>query len=61
MIMTVFIVTIAVGVQDRPSAAPKTGVWVSDYKIVASPSFAKLFPQCLQLSLPMQAHLHSFL
>jgi hypothetical protein len=36
---TVFIVTIAVSVQDRPSAAPRTGVWVSDYKIIASPSF----------------------
>lgn len=40
MLMTVFIVTIAVGVQDRPSAAPQTGVWVSDYKIIAIPSFA---------------------
>lgn len=40
MLMTVFFVTIAVGVQDRPSAAPRTRGWVSDYKIVASPSFA---------------------
>lgn len=30
--------TVAVGVQDRPSAAPKDGVWVSDYKIVNSES-----------------------
>lgn len=30
------IVTIAVGLQDRPSAAPKDTVWVSDYKIVNS-------------------------
>ncbi|KAJ5454757.1 transmembrane amino acid transporter protein-domain-containing protein [Penicillium daleae] len=37
----VFIVTIAVGVQDRPASAPQIGgVWVSDYKIVASPSFS---------------------
>ena len=31
--------TIAVGVQDRPSAAPKDAVWVPDYKIVGSPNF----------------------
>jgi len=38
----VFIVTIAVGVQDRPAAAPSPEealVWVSDYKIVNNPSF----------------------
>jgi hypothetical protein len=34
----VLIVTIAVGIQDRPDAAPP-GPWVSDYKIVNSPSF----------------------
>lgn len=33
------IVTIAVGVQSRPSAAPQTGVWVSDYKLANNPSF----------------------
>lgn len=31
--------TIAVGLQDRPSAAPSTGIWKSDYKIVNNPSF----------------------
>lgn len=35
------IVTIAVGVQDRPSEAPQEGVWVPDYKIVNSPNFAE--------------------
>lgn len=35
----VFTVTIAVGIQDRPSAAPKEGVWKSDYKIVNHPKF----------------------
>ena len=35
----VFTVMIAVGVQDRPSAAPKQGVWKSDYKLVNNPSF----------------------
>lgn len=34
-------VTIAVGVQDRPTAAPKDGIWVSDYKLVGSPSFSQ--------------------
>ncbi|QRD89276.1 putative amino acid transporter [Aspergillus flavus] len=39
IIIAVFIVTIAVGLQDRPSAAPSTGIWKSDYKIVNNPSF----------------------
>lgn len=33
--------TIAVGVQGRPAAAPQEGPWVSDYKIVANPSFTE--------------------
>ena len=38
----VFIVTVAVGVQDRPSTAPKApAVWVSDYKITNNPSFTE--------------------
>ncbi|GIC92238.1 putative amino acid transporter (Mtr) [Aspergillus udagawae] len=36
-----FIVTIAVGIQDRPAAAPQDGVWTSDYKIVNNPSFTE--------------------
>lgn len=33
---------IAVGVQDRPASAPQTDTaWVSDFKIVANPSFAQ--------------------
>jgi hypothetical protein len=35
------VVTIAVGVQDRPSAAPKAGVWVSDYQITGSAPFSE--------------------
>lgn len=35
----VLIVTIGVGVQSRPSAAPPDGVWVSDYQIAATPNF----------------------
>lgn len=35
-------VTIAVGVQDRPDAAPKTdGPWVSDWKVAGNPTFAE--------------------
>ncbi|KAI9367653.1 transmembrane amino acid transporter protein-domain-containing protein [Aspergillus egyptiacus] len=40
ILTAILIVTIAVGVQDRPSAAPQTsGPWVSDYKLFATPSF----------------------
>jgi len=36
----VLIVTIAVGIQNRPSAVPPTiTVWVSDYKIIGSTNF----------------------
>lgn len=38
--MAVIIVTVAVGVQNRPPTAPQTGPWSSDYKIVSTPSFA---------------------
>ncbi|KAJ5593885.1 amino acid transporter [Penicillium hispanicum] len=40
ILTAIFTVTIAVGVEDRPSSAPQDGIWVSDYKIVASPTFA---------------------
>ncbi|KAJ5087340.1 hypothetical protein N7456_010956 [Penicillium angulare] len=36
----VLIVTIGVGIQDRPSSAPQVGPWSSDYKINRNPSFA---------------------
>lgn len=29
----------AVGVQDRPAAAPQDGIWVSDYELFKKPSF----------------------
>lgn len=32
--------TIAVGVENRPAAAPTYGVWVSDYKLVNNPTFS---------------------
>ncbi|GMG07211.1 unnamed protein product [Aspergillus oryzae] len=38
----VLIVTIAVGVQDRPPTAPQTdGPWVADFKIIGNPTFAQ--------------------
>ncbi|KAG4264909.1 hypothetical protein FPRO04_10088 [Fusarium proliferatum] len=38
-IMTaIFTVTIAVGVQDRPAAAPQEGHWKSDWKVVGNPT-----------------------
>lgn len=38
----VMTVTIAVGVQDRPAAAPQTDTpWVPDYKIIGNPSFTE--------------------
>ncbi|KAL2812320.1 transmembrane amino acid transporter protein-domain-containing protein [Aspergillus granulosus] len=39
----VIMVTIAVGVQDRPSIAPNAGVWESDYRLFGEPSFTKAF------------------
>lgn len=33
--------TVGVGVQDRPSSAPQTGPWSSDYRIRNAPSFAE--------------------
>ncbi|OGE56961.1 hypothetical protein PENARI_c002G02369 [Penicillium arizonense] len=41
IITAIMIVTIAVGVQDRPASAPQEGHWQSDYKIVANPTFAE--------------------
>ncbi|KAJ6096467.1 hypothetical protein N7486_007213 [Penicillium sp. IBT 16267x] len=39
ILTSILIVTVGVGLQDRPVSAPKDGVWVSDYKIVSSASF----------------------
>ncbi|KAF2152905.1 hypothetical protein K461DRAFT_224969 [Myriangium duriaei CBS 260.36] len=39
-IMTsIFTLTVSVGVQDRPAAAPQTGSWASDWKVASNPSF----------------------
>ncbi len=37
----VFVVAIAVGVQDRPAAAPKDVPWISDFHLVGSPTFGE--------------------
>ncbi|CAJ0546467.1 Ff.00g010940.m01.CDS01 [Fusarium sp. VM40] len=39
LLVSVFMVTISVGVQDHPDAAPP-GPWSSDWKLVGNPSFA---------------------
>ncbi|RGP64437.1 hypothetical protein FSPOR_7967 [Fusarium sporotrichioides] len=42
LLIAVYLVTIAVSVQDRPSAAPKIDTdekWMSDWKLVGSPTF----------------------
>ncbi|PLB53816.1 putative amino acid transporter [Aspergillus steynii IBT 23096] len=42
ILTAILIVTIAVGVQDRPAAAPQTdGPWVSDFKVVGNPTFTE--------------------
>ncbi|KAG8157911.1 hypothetical protein KVR01_012183 [Diaporthe batatas] len=40
IIISIFILTIAVGIQERPAAAPQEGIWVSDYKLTNTPDFA---------------------
>lgn len=39
-LMIVLTVTIAVGVQDRPSLAPQTGPWDKEVQIIATPTAA---------------------
>ncbi|KAI3317823.1 transmembrane amino acid transporter protein-domain-containing protein [Xylariaceae sp. AK1471] len=41
ILIALFTVTIAVGIQDRPADAPQEGPWESDFKLFANPSFAK--------------------
>ena len=36
-----FIVTVGVGIQDRPASAPQEGPWESDFRISNTPSFAQ--------------------
>lgn len=39
--LVVFMVTVAVGVQNRPPTAPQDSFWVPDYKLFGSPSFTE--------------------
>ncbi|KAH8433329.1 uncharacterized protein LDX57_010965 [Aspergillus melleus] len=41
ILTSIIILTISVGVQDRPSAAPKDVPWVSDYKIIGDGNFVE--------------------
>ncbi|KAL4863878.1 hypothetical protein BDV12DRAFT_189344 [Aspergillus spectabilis] len=41
ILTAIFIVTIAVGIQDRPAEAPQEGPWSSDYKVIGNPSFTE--------------------
>ncbi|KAF2166681.1 hypothetical protein M409DRAFT_23312 [Zasmidium cellare ATCC 36951] len=43
IISSILVLTIAVGLQDRPADAPQTGIFHSDYKITASPTPASAF------------------
>jgi len=39
VLISVFVLTIAAGVQERPAEAPQEGPWSSDFKIVGNPTF----------------------
>ncbi|KAF2637924.1 hypothetical protein P280DRAFT_471591 [Massarina eburnea CBS 473.64] len=38
---SILVLTIAVGIEDRPAAAPKDGPWKSDFLLVGDPTFAE--------------------
>lgn len=41
VVVAVFCLTVAVGVQDRPAEAPQEGPYVSNYQLFGSPTFAE--------------------
>lgn len=41
VLVSIFTLTIATGVQDRPADAPREGPWASDWKVVGNPTFAE--------------------
>lgn len=47
----VLIVTVAVGIQDRPATAPQEGFWASDYKLFNNPGFLKAITSVCSLVL----------
>jgi hypothetical protein len=44
-----FTLTVGVGVQNRPAAAPKDGPFVSDYYIINNSGFTASIPACSSL------------
>ncbi|KAF2164280.1 hypothetical protein M409DRAFT_67845 [Zasmidium cellare ATCC 36951] len=41
ILVSIFTLTVSVGVQNRPAAAPQFGPWSSDWKLVGNPKFAE--------------------
>ncbi|KAJ5747146.1 uncharacterized protein N7511_008842 [Penicillium nucicola] len=41
ILAAILVVTVSVGIQDRPASAPQDGPWSSDFKLSNSPSFAE--------------------
>jgi len=50
LVVSLFLVTIAVGVTDRPAAAPATGPFDKDFRITSAPTFAAAMSAVSQLS-----------
>jgi len=49
ILSAIFVLTVAVGVQDRPADAPKDGPFVSDYHIVNDSGFSASISACSSL------------
>lgn len=49
ILSAIFVLTVAVGVQDRPADAPKDGPFVSDYHIVNNSGFSASISACSSL------------
>jgi hypothetical protein len=49
ILSAIFVLTVAVGVQDRPAAAPQDGPFVSDYHIVNNSGFSASISACSSL------------
>jgi len=49
ILSAIFVLTIAVGVQDRPAAAPQDGPFVSDYHIINNSGFSASISACSSL------------
>ncbi|TKX19990.1 hypothetical protein C1H76_7874 [Elsinoe australis] len=49
ILSAILTLTISVGVQDRPSAAPQVGPWESDFALFKSPTFTEAITACSSL------------